>query len=97
MRSPLFKKVGYHPPHSVACRGCYTHSLASRGDRHERSTAESSYYPEEKAVDRIAQLAPPDITVGAVDHPLSVISHGQLRRFLRGQVFPTLMVILVIL
>jgi hypothetical protein len=36
-------------------------------------------------------------TVGAVDHPLSVVSHGQLRRFLRGQVFPTLMVILLIL
>jgi hypothetical protein len=35
---------------------------------------ESSYYPEEKAVDRIA----PDITVGAVDHPLSAVWHGQL-------------------
>ena len=46
---PLFKKVRCHPPHSVACQGCYTHSLASRGDRHERSSAESSYYPEEKA------------------------------------------------
>ena len=32
MRSLLFKKVSCYPPHSVACQGCYTHSLASRGD-----------------------------------------------------------------
>jgi hypothetical protein len=41
MRSPLFKKVGCHPLHSVACQGCYTHSLGSSADRRERLTAKS--------------------------------------------------------